>query len=261
MRVPSVGLILAGGEGTRLRPLTYKTPKPLIELAGRPLIEYPIMELARQGVRRIVVSVGYRADDIIGYLGGAGERLGVEIECLRESRALGTGGAIKFALGRLGRNDFVTANSDTIFKLDLPGMYRVHVRTGAAVTIAAVHVEDVTGSGVVEVDGDSVTSFVEKPDPSRYSGGLINAGIYIVSGGVRDMMPSAETFSFERDFLQEAAADGLVSAYQIDTFYTVNDMEQYTRVSAMLGGTAAPGYGTDHSDGHTSHKSEPRENP
>ena len=202
--VPKVAVILAGGEGTRLRPLTYEIPKPLIPVKGRPAMEQLIEELIYSGVERVVVSIGYKADKVMDYFNKT--QLKDVIDYAVETKPLGTGGALKFALSKVGEEDFIDINGDNLYDIGtgLKEMYALHKKEGAMATLALKEVEDVTGLGVIVMDGNRIAKFVEKPDPKVAPSHLVNIGFYIGSKSkILKAFPSEEAFSMERDVFEK----------------------------------------------------------
>src|SRR3954454_5402559 len=155
-------LILAGGEGTRLRPLTSTVPKPVVPLVDRPFITYMLEWLKRHGIDDVVMSCGYMASGVRNVLGD-GQQLGLRIRYVEEPRPLGTGGALKFAEPLLDER-FLMLNGDTLTDLDLGAQIAQHEATGAVGTLGLVPVEDVSGYGLVRLgDDNAVLEFLEKP--------------------------------------------------------------------------------------------------
>ncbi len=232
---PGAVIIIAGGEGTRLRPLTLKTPKPLVPLLGKPLIEYIIDEIAAQRVKEAVLAIGYKAEIIQEYFERHKARMPLKIIYSVEKEKLGTGGAIKLALSKIhGNEDVVVINGDNLFRIDFAEMYKHHVSNSAIVTIAVTEVEDVTKSGVVALDGERVTAFVEKPKQEDAPSHFISCGVYIMSRGITSAFPDVDSFSIERDVLEKLAQKGGVYAYPIEAFYTINDHDQYRKAEEAL---------------------------
>src|SRR5689334_19778969 len=154
-------LILAGGEGTRLRPLTSTVPKPVVPLVDRPFIAYMLEWLRGHGVDDVIMSCGFLADGVRAVLGdGAG--YGVRIRYVEEPEPLGTGGALKHAESLLDER-FLMLNGDVLCDFDLTAQIEQHERTGAACTLSLVEVEDPGNYGLVRLDGTAVTEFIEKP--------------------------------------------------------------------------------------------------
>jgi mannose-1-phosphate guanylyltransferase len=213
-------LILAGGEGTRLRPLTSTIPKPVVPLVGRPFISYMLEWLRGHGVDDVILGCGFMADRVRDVLGD-GSDLGVRLRYLEEPRPLGTGGALKFAEDLLDERFFML-NGDVLTDLDLTAQLEAHERTGARATLALVPVEDPSAYGLVRMGPDAaVTEFVEKPGPDQTDTNLINAGAYILDRSVLDGMPPAgTTVSIERDVFPTLVGRGLfgyeASGYWLD---------------------------------------------
>jgi mannose-1-phosphate guanylyltransferase len=213
-------LILAGGEGTRLRPLTSTIPKPVVPLVGRPFISYMLEWLRGHGVDDVILGCGFMADRVRDVLGD-GSGLGISLRYLEEPRPLGTGGALKFAEDLLD-DRFFMLNGDVLTDLDLTAQLESHERTGARATLALVPVDDPSAYGLVRTGPDgAVTEFVEKPGPEEVDTNLINAGAYILERSVLDGMPPAGTnVSIERDVFPTLVGRGLhgyeASGYWLD---------------------------------------------
>ncbi len=233
--VPEIAIIIAGGEGTRLRPLTYDTPKPLVPICGKPLVEYTIDEIYRSGMREAILAIGYKAEKIEEYFEKNKRSIRVKLTYSVEKGKLGTGGAIKLAMKIVdGHKDLAVINGDNLFRLDFAAMYKRHLANKALVTIAIIRVDNVKGSGVVVLDGERITQFVEKPDPDKAPSHFISCGIYIVNSQIAKAFPDTDAFSFEKDVLEKLAAKGQIYAYPAEVFYTVNDHEQYRKAEEAL---------------------------
>jgi mannose-1-phosphate guanylyltransferase len=202
-------LILAGGEGTRLRPLTSTMPKPVVPLVGRPFITFMIDWLQRHGVEDVILSCGFLAEDVRRVL-GEGEGLGVRIRYVEEPSPLGTGGALRFA-GDLLDERFLMLNGDVLTDIDITAQLDQHERTGARATIALFGVEDPSAYGLVRLNSDrSVSEFLEKPSPDQIDTNLINAGAYVLEHSLLDEMASpGTTISIERDVFPTLVGRGL----------------------------------------------------
>jgi mannose-1-phosphate guanylyltransferase len=173
-------LILAGGEGTRLRPLTSTIPKPVVPLVGRPFISYMLQWLRRHGVEDAILGCGFMAGAVRDVLGD-GSGLGMRLRYLEEPRPLGTGGALKFAEELLDERFFML-NGDVLTDIDLTAQLEQHERTGARATLALYPVEDPSAYGLVRCEPDgAVTEFIEKPGLEELDTNLINAGTTISS--------------------------------------------------------------------------------
>src|SRR5919106_1242678 len=213
-------LVLAGGEGTRLRPLTYTVPKPVLPLAGRPHVAYVIDWLQRPGVDDVVVSCGFLAEGMRKAV--AELEPGVEIRFAEEPGPRGTAGAIRFAEDMLG-DRFLVLNGDVLCDLDLTALIAQHQRTGARATIALHPAPDPTGYGLVHrrEDGE-ITEFLEKPEPGEdgIDSDEINAGAYLLERSVLDRIPPDRAVSIEREVFPQLIGDGLygirLEGYWID---------------------------------------------
>jgi NDP-sugar pyrophosphorylase family protein len=192
-------VILAGGEGTRLRPLTLTTPKPVVPVVDRPFLRHQLDLLASAGVNEIVFSVAYRPERVQAVFGD-GRALGKRIHYAIEAMPLGTGGAVKNAESHL---DDVTIvfNGDVLTDVDLPAVVRGHRESGAAATLVLTPVPNPAAYGLVETDAAGrVLRFIEKPDPSQITTDTINAGIYVLQTSTLELMPKAVNHSIERAF-------------------------------------------------------------
>jgi mannose-1-phosphate guanylyltransferase len=199
-------LVLAGGAGTRLRPLTDTLPKPVLPLAGRPHIAYVIDWLERHGVDDVVVSCGHLAEGMRAALDGT---TGPRLRFAQEPEARGTAGAIRFAEEMLD-DRFLVLNGDVLCDLDLSAQIAQHERTGARATIALHPVEDPTAYGLVRrAEDGEVREFLEKPDPSEIDTDEINAGAYVLERSVLDLIPPDTEVSIEREVFPRLVGDGL----------------------------------------------------
>ncbi len=212
-------LILAGGEGTRLRPLTSTVPKPVVPLVDRPFITYMLEWLRGHGVDDVVISCGFMASGVRNVLGD-GSALGIRLRYAEEPEPRGTAGAIKFAEPLLDER-FLVLNGDVLTDIDLSGQLAQHEAKGARATIALVPVEDPTAYGLVRLTSDNaVAQFLEKPNPDQIDTHLINAGAYVLSRDVLDLVPADRSVSIEREVFPELIGAGLfgypASGYWLD---------------------------------------------
>ena len=211
-------LILSGGQGTRLRPLTSTIPKPVVPLVGRPLISYMLEWLRGHGVDDVIMSCGFMADGVRDVLGD-GSSLGIRLRYVEEPRPLGTGGALKYAQ-RLLDERFLMLNGDILTDIDLTDELAQHERTGARATLALIPVEDPSAYGLVRRNpDDSVSEFVEKPGPEQIDTDLINAGAYVLERELLDEMgPAGSNISMEREVFPELIGNGLFG-YEADGYW------------------------------------------
>lgn len=207
-------IILAGGLGTRLASRLQGLPKPMAPAAGRPFLEILLTQLRRSGCTRVLLSVGHRHTVIQDYFGAAFH--GMTLEYAVESVPLGTGGAIRLALAQAREESVLVLNGDSFLDADYADMLRFHSSQGAAVTLAAVHCDDVSRYGGVTIEDGRIVGFEEK---GRSGSGWISAGSYVLA---RDLVwPAAlpEKFSIETDFFMPEVARLRPAAYEVDGFF------------------------------------------
>jgi NDP-sugar pyrophosphorylase family protein len=191
------GLILAGGKGTRLRPLTINTPKPIVPVANSPFLLYQVDLMRSAGIEDIILSLSYQPRKIEDLLKD-GTDYGVRIRYAVESSPLGTGGAFKNAEEHIDSTT-VVFNGDVMTSIDLPAVIARHRERNAVATIVLTPVDNPSAYGLVETDPEGwVQRFVEKPSPNEITCNTINAGIYLLEPSVLRYMPKNEPYSFER---------------------------------------------------------------
>jgi mannose-1-phosphate guanylyltransferase len=201
-------VILVGGQGTRLRPLTETTRKDMLPLVDRPLLAYTLEHLRRFGVRRAIVSCGYMPTQIEGHFGNAyGD---VALEYRVEDEPLGTGGGIAFAARDLGET-FFALNGDSLREADLAALVDFHRTSGGKATIMLTPVADPSRYGLVRLSPDGrVRQFLEKPRPEDIDTNLINAGLYVLEPEVLDLVPDGRAVSIEREVFPRLCEEGAV---------------------------------------------------
>ena len=200
-------VILAGGEGTRLRPLTLSLPKPVVPVVDRPFLRHQLDLLSRVGVDDVVFSIAYQPDRLRAAFGD-GRVVGKRIRYAVEETPLGTGGAVKNAEPWLDEVTLVF-NGDVLTDVDLPAVIETHRRTRASATIVLTPVPNPSAYGLVETGPDGrVRRFLEKPDPSQITTDTINAGIYVLDTSTLALMPPAVNHSIERGFFPALLARG-----------------------------------------------------
>jgi len=193
-------VVLVGGEGTRLRPLTYDTPKPLLPIANRPFLDRQLAWMAGYGVTEVVLSLGYRPDAFVEHFPES-RFDGVDLRYAIEPEPLGTAGAIRFAADVAGIDErFIVCNGDVLTALDLRALVAFHESRDAAATIHLARVADPSAYGVVPTyDDGEVKAFVEKPPPGRAPTDWINAGTYVLEPAVLERIPPGINVSIERE--------------------------------------------------------------
>src|SRR6187551_3123760 len=194
-------IVLVGGEGTRLRPLTETVPKPALTLVDRPFLAYMIKWLARHGVTEVVLACGFLPDVLRAALADEEDRAGAKIRYVAEPQPLGTAGAIRFAADQLGdtlEERFLALNGDVLTDLDLSALLGAHQERKATATIGLHPVEDSSAFGLVSSGREGeVLEFREKT--GERAPGEINAGMYVLERSVLDLIPPAENVSIERE--------------------------------------------------------------
>jgi mannose-1-phosphate guanylyltransferase len=236
-------LILAGGEGTRLRPLTLTMPKPAIQLVDRPFLRYMIDWLGRHGVDEVVIASGFGADVLRAALGDGAE--GPSLGYIEESEPLGTGGPVRLAADRgVLRERFLVLNGDVLTDLDLGQLIRAHEASGAVATLALYPVEDPSAYGLVRREGGprdpegsvdaatgEVLEFLEKPDASKIDTNEISAGAYVLERGVVDLIPPGRMVSIEREVFPRLVRQGLYG-HRLDGYWMdIGTPERYLQAS------------------------------
>ena len=214
-------VILAGGFGTRLRPLTSTRPKPLIPFANEPFLLHNLRQLAASGFTEVVLSTMYLPEAFDELLPAA-RKAGVEVTLSSEDTPMGTSGAVK-RLAHLLDSTFLVLNGDILVDLDFQRLVELHAERGAAATLALVRVPDPSAFGLVPVDGGGrVAAFLEKPgaDEDRWVTDLINAGVYVLEPSVLDHVPPGRPSSFERDLFPRLLASGApVYGYELHGYW------------------------------------------
>ncbi|MEU3657224.1 NDP-sugar synthase [Streptomyces sp. NPDC032161] len=216
-------ILLVGGKGTRLRPLTVHTPKPMVPAAGVPFLTHQLARARAAGVEHIVLATSYLAEVFEPYFGD-GSKLGLHIEYVTEREPLGTGGAIRNVASRLtsGPDEPVLIfNGDILTGLDIQALVATHTTSGADVSLHLTRVEDPRAFGLVPTDGSGrVTAFLEKPEtPEQIVTDQINAGAYIFRRSVIDTIPACRPVSVERETFPGLLASGAHLQGMVDSTY------------------------------------------
>jgi mannose-1-phosphate guanylyltransferase len=226
------GIVLVGGEGTRLRPLTYDVPKPMLPIVERPIIARVVEWLGLYGVNRVVLSLGYQPEPFFAAFPGE-TWAGVQICYAVEPHRLDTAGAVLFAAEAAGMTDepVLVFNGDVLTDLDLGELVALHEDRGAAITIALTPVEDPSPYGVVALDDDKrVLAFVEKPPRNEAPSNLISAGAYVFEPRVLASIAHGRTVSVEREILPLFVGRREVYAYDSDAYWIdTGTPERYVR--------------------------------
>ncbi len=229
-------VVLVGGFGTRLRPLTSATPKPMLHVGNRPIIEHLVAGLARGGVTEVVLALGFRPEPFMEAFPDS-ICAGIPLLYAVEPEPLDTAGAVRFAAEFAGIDDtFVVANGDVLTDLDVAGLVVAHRSNGAEATIHVYPVDDPSAFGVVEFDDSGrVLRFVEKPRPGESTSNMINAGTYVLEASVLDRIPSGRKVSIERETFPALVAEGRLYAYpEVVYWLDTGRPEQYLQANLDL---------------------------
>ncbi len=229
---PNWAVIMAGGKGTRLRPITEHLPKPMIPVAGRPILERLVLHLVGFGIRRIFLSINYLGHMVESHFEDGG-RFGCHIEYLRETTPLGTGGALAL-LPEAPIQPLLVMNGDVVTQANLGALLEVHNEGGYAATVGVRSYTHTVPFGCVEVSGGQITQFLEKPILSR----LINTGIYALSPRVLRGVPRDREFPLTQ-LIEDCLKDGEpVGAYEIEDDWL--DVGQREQLRVAREGSAEP---------------------
>jgi mannose-1-phosphate guanylyltransferase len=225
-------LVLVGGEGTRLRPLTLTRPKPALTLVDRPFIRFMVDWLARHGVDEVVMACGFRAEDLRSALGDEvpGE---ARIHYVQEDEPLGTAGPVRLAADRglLGER-FIVLNGDLLTDLDLTALQATHADRDAVATLALHSVDDPSAYGLIRRrDDGEVLGFIEKPDPTEIDTDEVNAGAYVLERSVCDLIPPGRAVSIEREVFPRLVGQGLYGRRLDGYWMDIGTPERYLQAS------------------------------
>ncbi|MDY6974527.1 MAG: nucleotidyltransferase family protein [Thermodesulfobacteriota bacterium] len=223
-------VIMAGGQGSRLRPLTKDVPKPMLRIKGKPMLERIIERFRDLGVVKFYISVNYKAHVIEDYFGN-GDAWRVQIDYLREKKQLGTAGSLSL----LPRNmpfSFFVINADVMTDLDFCTIYRLHANNNSDITVAVKEVSYQVPYGTIEVEHGRIVSLFERPHIKKY----VNAGIYVLSPATLNEIPENEFFDMT-DLINKMISSGrMVNSYLIDGFWIdVGQKKDYHRANTILG--------------------------
>lgn len=208
--LPARAMVLAAGQGTRLRPLTERMPKCMVRLGGKPILEYGIRWLRKHGVTNLAINLHHLPETVTEYFGD-GQRWGVRITYSFEQDPLGTAGGVKH-IASFFQGPFFVWYGDNLSTCRLDRLWEHHRSRGSAATVALHYREDPTHGGIVGLDAqDRITRFLEKPAPSEVFSHWVNAGIYVLEPTVLDAIPPGRAVDFGRDVFPAmlAAADAL----------------------------------------------------
>lgn len=225
-------IVLAGGFGTRLKTLVNDIPKPMADIDGKPFLEYLLNWLAGNGVKHIILAVGYKAETIENHFGN--EYMEMRLSYSSENEPLGTGGAIKKALNKLNNknNSAFIVNGDTFFDVDLSKFYDFHKKNNSQFSIVVKKMFDFDRYGSVEIEDNKISKFKEK---SFREEGFINGGIYLMNLSCLQLMPEQEKFSFENSFMEKYVDELSFGAFESDGYFIdIGIPEDYKKAAKQL---------------------------
>ena len=225
--VPKKAIILAGGKGTRLRPITYEIPKALIPIHGKTMTEHLFDLFKKYEIKDIVLAIGHMKEKIKNAYGN-GDRFGVKINYIEEDSPLGTAGCLKKAKKILSET-FIVSNGDELKNVNIEEMYKVHKENNALATIALTTVHDPSAYGVARLSGSKILEFVEKPSKENAPSNLINAGFYIVEPEVVDIISNGFSM-LEKDVFPKLAKQGRLFGYPFSgQWFDTGNIERYEK--------------------------------
>lgn len=220
-KLPSWAVVMAGGRGTRLAPITQHLPKPMIHVAGRPILERIVLHLAGSGIGRVFLSINYLGHMVEEHFGD-GRRVGCRVDYLREEKALGTGGALSL-LPEVPRDPVLVMNGDLVTQFDVKGLLASHRASGAKATIAARRYFHSVPFGCLTLDGTRLVRMVEKPTLTQ----MVNAGIYVLDPDLPARIPKDTEYTLPQ-LLEDCLARGEhVNVWELeDDWIDVGQREQ-----------------------------------
>ncbi|MFA5856625.1 MAG: nucleotidyltransferase family protein [Candidatus Pacearchaeota archaeon] len=226
-------IILAGGFGERLRPLTLETPKPLLKIRGKPIVERAIENLKEHNIDEIILSIGYKADMIKNYFEkfNIDDNNPIKIHFHIEEVPLGTGGSVKEITEKFNiTEDFILLWGDNIANFNISEMINDHKANNASITMALTHREDVENFGVAHIVDKKIIGFIEKPKREEAPSKLINAGAFIIHPKVLQVLPVGKS-SIERECFEKIVKDGELYAFNHSGYwYPTDTLEKYNFV-------------------------------
>ncbi len=225
--VPKKAVILAGGKGTRLRPITYEIPKALIPVQGKTLTEHLFDLFKKYEIKDITMAVGHMKEKVKDYFKD-GAKFGLKIKYIEENKPMGTAGPIKLGK-KLFKESFIVSNGDELKDINIEEMYNFHKENNALVTIALTTVEDPSKYGVARLSGSKILEFVEKPKKEKAPSKLISSGFYIIEPEVIDFIPDGFAM-LENDVFPKLAEMGRLYGYPFSgQWFDTRNIERYEK--------------------------------
>ena len=216
-------VVLAGGKGSRLRPITHEMPKPMVPFRGKPLLAHVIEMLRKNGIFDITIAAGYKAAAILNHFGD-GSRFGVSLRYVVEDEPLGTAGALKLTKQHL-TGPFVVTNADELKDFDLQPLFALHASTKAIGTIALTKVDDPSAYGIAHLEDTRILRFVEKPSDAFSN--LANAGLYVVSPKIFDFIPDGFSMTETDVFPVLARSNALHGLHLEGQWFDTGTLDRY----------------------------------
>lgn len=238
-----LAIILAGGKGERLRPLTENLPKVLVPIQGKALLEHVIALLQAAGVDEVALSTAYLADQVRAHC--TGRDLGVRLRFLEEREPRGTAGPLLMLkeARQMPREDFIMVNGDNLFGLHFAALRDYHRAHDGVATIALTAVADPSAFGVARLDGGRIVEFVEKPPRAQAPSHLINSGYYMCSPAIFDFLPDQAFAMLERDVFPALARSGRLYGYHgVGQWFDTGTPERYAEAERGWRRLGAPRY-------------------
>jgi D-glycero-alpha-D-manno-heptose 1-phosphate guanylyltransferase len=223
-------IILAGGMGTRLQKVVTGIPKPMAPVSGKPFLCYLFEWIKQYPVRKLVISAGYKSENIVDYFGNSVH--GIPIEYAIEEKPLGTGGAVKYALQKISADNILILNGDTYFPVNLNKLLSFHIKNKSEFTIALKQMKDFDRYGTVECRRNTILKFNEK---KFCKAGLINGGVYMMNRQFAESWNFSGTFSLEKDILEKEAGTSVIKGLVFnDLFIDIGIPEDYRQAELIL---------------------------
>ena len=233
-QVPRKAVLLVGGKGTRLRPLTNDIPKALLKVNGKTVIEHIFDLFLKHGIIEVILCVGHLKEKIRDYVGN-GSSFGLNAVYVEEKRPLGTAGPLLLAKQHLQdiKSSFIVSNGDELKDIDISKMHQLHRKENASATLALTKIEDPSHYGVAKMDGSRIIDFVEKPKREEAPSNLINAGFYIMEKNVLDLIRPGFSM-LEKDVFPKLAHSGKLYGFQFtDQWFDIGSIERYETAKKM----------------------------
>lgn len=222
-------LILAGGEGVKMRPFTYELPKAMIPVKGRPILEHIIELLREYDVRDIYVAIGHLGEKIKDHFGD-GAKFGIRINYIEEKRKMGTGGSLRNALPQLGSEPFLLIWGDVLIDIDLGDMIDFHLEQSPIMTVALTSVLDPTGYGAVRLHGENIVEYKEKPKKSVAMSHLVSAGVHVADPAILDFIPPKSFSTLEEEVVPKLIRNKKIKGYLFEgQWFDIGTPEIYQR--------------------------------